>query len=125
MNYIKRIKNYPQNQQHQTEIIRSGLEAQNLFLTLVNEVQAKKRDQKTVRPIWISPASDNTPNFVAKKTTEQPPNYQHFDVIVHPKLTPARISCVGFGTEDTGLGIDISLAPAPCSLTPEVIFRHN
>jgi hypothetical protein len=48
MNYVKRIKQNPENQKDKTEIIRPKLvipgAAKNLFPFLVDKVQAEKRD---------------------------------------------------------------------------------
>jgi hypothetical protein len=75
MNYIKRIKQNAENQKDQAEIIRLKLviqsAAKNFISILVDEIQAKKRNKKSVRPTAVTkPPVDNTFYLVTKKKTE-------------------------------------------------------
>jgi hypothetical protein len=117
--YVKRIKYNCANKKEQAQVIRLRLKAQNFLLMLVHKVQTKKRDKKTVRPIRVSdPSSDNGINFVVKEIIEQPPNYQHLDVTMQPKLKPASIGNVRLGLGNSGLDSYVSLSPVTYSLTP-------
>ena len=55
----------------------------------VNEVQAEKRNQKTVRPATVGqPSADNLADFNAKQIADQSSDDEYLDVTMRPELAP-------------------------------------